>query len=142
MAPSKINKELKKEELIKVEYCFAYNKDNFQIEKSSLEELFTQPLLLPVKNSKQRTNLEKLLSLKSIISNPVMELENTEMMVKYIKEGLGIGYLQRSIAEQENFSIIHLEEQLPDETISLIYNEETLTSSSREFIKKLIDKEL
>ncbi len=136
------NKEFKSEKLLVNEYCFAYNKDYFNIEKINLEELFKKPLLLPTKNSKQRVNLEKLLSVNNIISNPNMELETTEMMLKYIKEGIGIGYIQKKIAEQEGLSIIELEESLPEETVSLIYNEETLTSSSREFIKNILDNEI
>lgn len=136
------NKDLKKEEIMKVEYCFAYNEEKFEIEQTTLEELFNQPLLLPVKNSKQRTNLEKILSLKSIISNPTMELETTEMMLKYIKEGIGIGYIQRKIAEQEKLKIVSLNEQLPEETINLIYNEEALTTSAREFIKNITNNEI
>ena len=136
------NKELKTEELLKVEYCFAYQKDSFVLSKTTLEDLISKPLLLPAKTSKSRINLEKILSTKSLIATPVMELETTEMMLKYIKEGLGIGYIQRKIAEQENLEIVSLEDSLPTETITLIYNDGTLTSSSKEFIKKLLDKEL
>lgn len=136
------NKDYKVEEILKVDYCFAYQKEKFSINEITIEELLNQPLLLPIKNSKQRINLEKNLSTKSINLNPIMELETTDMILKYIKEGIGIGYIQRKIAEQEKLEIINLEHQLPEEKISLIYNEETLTSSSRELIKTLIDKEL
>lgn len=134
------NKELKAIVLQKIEYCFAYQKNKYNLENLTLEEMFTKQLLLPSKNTKARINLEKVLSNKNIISNPIMELESTEVMLKYIKEGLGIGYIQRNIAEQENLEIISLDEQLPKETITLIYNEETLTSSSKEFINKLLNK--
>ena len=56
-------------------------------------------------------------------------------MLNYIKEGLGSGYIQKRIVEQnENIEIINIEDKLPEETISLIYNDESLTTSSREFI--------
>lgn len=136
------NKELKAKVMLKEDYCFAYQKDAFSLSDTTLLELFTKPLLLPAKTSKSRIALEKILSNKNIIANPIMELETTEIMLKYIKEGLGIGYIQRKIAEQEKLEIVSLDEPLPQETITLIYNEETLTSSSKEFINKLLNKEL
>ena len=64
-----------------------------------------------------------------------MELENQEMMLKYVKEGMGIGYMLESIAKTEpDLQIIELVEELPRETITIVYNETTLTNSSKEFI--------
>lgn len=138
----KSTKELKSIELTKVEYCFAYNKNNYDLtEIKKLEEIFKYPTLLPVKNSKQRTSLEKVLTNNSIISNPIMELETSEMMLNYIKEGMGVGYLPKNIAlSYSDIEIVKVDEQLPEEPITLIYNDETLTSSSREFIN-LITKQ-
>lgn len=135
----KSTKELKAIEFTKSSYCFAYQKDKFKIsENKSIEDILKYPILLPIKKSKQRTELEKMLSSKNIIINPIMELENNEMMLNYIKEGIGIGYIQKNIAmKNEDLEIIELIEELPEEIISLIYNEETLTASSREFINLL-----
>ena len=70
-----------------------------------------------------------------------MELEYSETMLNYIKEGLGIGYIQKSIVEQQdNLEIINIEDKLPEETISLIYNDESLTTSSREFINMITNQ--
>ena len=70
-----------------------------------------------------------------------MELESSETMLNYIKEGLGIGYIQKHIAEQnENLEIINIEDKLPEETIVLIYNDESLTTSSREFINMITNQ--
>ena len=138
----KNTKDLKAIELFQVEYCFAYAKDKFSIEKSNLDSLSKEPLLLPVKNSKSRTALEKILSTQSIIVNPAMELETSEMMLSYIKDGIGIGYIPKKIAEQENLTIIELDETLPQTPITLIYSDETLTTSSREFIEELKKQEI
>ena len=70
-----------------------------------------------------------------------MELESSETMINYVREGLGIGYLQKTIAKSNpDLKIIEVLEQLPEEIITLVYNEDTLTSSSREFINLLIKK--
>ena len=133
------NKDLKFIELSKTRYCFTYDKTKLELpEIKTIEDIFKHQVLLPSKNSKQRTELEKILSTKSIISNPVMEIESSETMLNYIKEGLGIGYIQKNIAEQnDNLEIINIEEDLPEETITLIYNDESLTTSSREFINTI-----
>ena len=136
------NKDLKSVELSKTEYCFAYDKTKLELpEIKTLEDIFKYQVLLPSKNTKQRIELEKILSTKSIISTPIMELEYSETMLNYIKEGLGIGYIQKSIVEQQdNLEIINIEDKLPEETISLIYNDESLTTSSREFINMITNQ--
>ena len=135
----KSNKDLKTIELTKMQYCFTYDKTKLELpEIKTLEDIFNYQVLLPSKNSKQRIELEKILSTKSIMSTPIMEIESSETMLNYIKEGLGIGYIQKSIAEQyPDLEIINIEEELPEETITLIYNDESLTTSSREFINTI-----
>lgn len=138
----KVSKELKTVELFKEEYCFVYNDKLLELENiTKLEDIFKNPVLLPDKNTKQRSDLEKILASNSIISNPAMELESSETMINYVREGLGIGYLQKTIAKSNpDLKIIEVLEQLPEEIITLVYNEDTLTSSSREFINLLIKK--
>ena len=135
------NKELNTVELSKTEYCFTYDKTKLELpEIKTIEEIFNHPVLLHSKKTKQRTELEKILSSKSIISNPIMELESSETMLNYIREGLGIGYIQKNIVEQDpNLEIINIE-GLPEEVITLIYNDESLTTSSREFINMITNQ--
>ena len=59
-------------------------------------------------------------------------------MLNYIKEGMGIGYVLKTVAEKNpELEIVKLDEQLPSELITLVYNETTLTSSSKEFVSIL-----
>lgn len=138
----KSTKDLKAIELFKVEYCFAYLPDKFNIEKTTLDNLSKESLLLPVKNSKSRTALDKILNAKSIITNPTMELETSEMILNYIKEGIGIGYLPKKIAIEEKLNIIELDDKLPETPITLIYSDDTLTNSSKEFIEEIKKEEI
>ena len=67
-----------------------------------------------------------------------MELETPEMMANYIHDGAGIGYVLRHIAEQvPSMKIIDLKEELPKENIRLVYDEISLTTSTKEFINLL-----
>lgn len=129
------SKEYKAIPIAKDEFCFAYNSKFDLKEVKTLEELLKYPLLLPVSKSPQRQDLEKQLSDKNLTSNPVMELEDSQIILDYIKEGFGIGYLEKKIISvNPELEIVPLEEPLPEENISLIYKESALTSTAREFI--------
>lgn len=132
----KTNKELKTIELKDEEYCFAINSENLNKEQiTTLEELIARPLILPSQNTKQRKSLENYLSIKGISLNPIIELESNEMIASYTKENMGIGYIPKSIClKDNNLTILNISEKLPTEKITLIYNDNTMTTSSREFI--------
>ncbi len=133
---NKNSKDLKTIDLVKDKYCFVYNKDIFlNLDVHNLEELVTKPLLLPVKTTEARKNIEECFTRKGLSTDPIMELENNEMMLNYVKEGMGIGYMLERIAKTEpDLEIIELAEELPREVITIVYNETTLTNSSKEFI--------
>jgi hypothetical protein len=60
-------------------------------------------------------------------------------MLNYIKEGMGIGYILNTVAKNNpDLEIINLDVELPSEIITLIYNDSTLTNSSKEFVNLLI----
>lgn len=63
-----------------------------------------------------------------------MELETTGMMTTFIKEGTGIGYIPNKVAIKEGFNLINIDTELPTTTVSLIYDEDAITNSSRTFI--------
>lgn len=134
------NKDLKTIKLTNDEYCFAYNPKHLKIEVKSLEDLTNYPLLLPVKTSNARKKIEEIFYKKTINANPIMELETTEMMLSYTIDGCGIGYLPRKVAlNQPNLQIIDLAEKLPIEDINIIYDEISLTSSTKEFINVITE---
>ncbi len=138
-ANNNIPKELKTIPLTKEQYCFAYSSEKIgSLSISSLEELTAHPLILPVKTAYSRKKIEEFLNNKGISVDPIMELESSEMILNYITEGLGIGYILKNIAiKNPNLTIIPFQEDLPTETITLVYNENTLTNSSKEFINLL-----
>ena len=136
-------KELKSIPLDKEKYCFVYSKEKMgDLKITTLEELSKKPLILPVKTSSTRKKIEEFFNSKGISTDPIMELEGTEMTLNYVKEGIGIGYILQNVAlKNPDLTIIPLEEELPSETITLIYNESTVTISSKEFINLLTIEE-
>ena len=136
-----IPKDFKVVSLGKENYVFCYNEEKMKdLNIESLKDLEDKPLLLPVKDITQRKELERLAGNYNVHLDPIMELESNEMMNNYINEGIGIGYMLEKAAIKNNFKIIRLEEELPSEDIDLVYMEDTLTNSSKEFINLLTNK--
>ena len=108
----KDSKEYKSILIEQDEFCFAYNK-----------------------------NLNQILTTKNLNITPIVELEDNQILLDYIKEGIGIGYIEKSmIKDNPDLEIVPLEEELPKENIYLTYNETSLSSSGREFINMINTK--
>ncbi len=131
----KYNNEL----LLEDEYVFAYNSSKYNIETiNNITDLNNYKLIIPSKETIERKKLDEYLNEKNIVLKPVIELDSNSMMIKSIKDGIGIGYLLKRIALQnEDFKIIELQDELPKEEIRLIYDEESIITSTKEFISLL-----
>ena len=137
----KDSKEYKSILIEQDEFCFAYNKKYDLKEITTLEELSKYPLLLPSSNTISRQNLNQILTTKNLNITPIVELEDNQILLDYIKEGIGIGYIEKSmIKDNPDLEIVPLEEELPKENIYLTYNETSLSSSGREFINMINTK--
>ena len=134
-----IDNDYKNELLMSDKYVFVYNKEKISLEGiKNLKELINHKLILPSKETIERKKLDDRLNELNITINPIIELESNQMMINYINEGLGIGYILRSVALQnKELTILELEEELPSEEIRLIYDEESIITSTKEFISLL-----
>ncbi len=140
---TEINKDLKVIPIKEDDFVFAYNYEKLNIVVDDLKDLTNYPMLLPVKTTEARKNIEKVFSSEGITTNPIMELETPEMMLNYTKDGIGIGYLLRTIAEKNpSLKIIDIKEELPKEKIRLVYDEISLTTSTKKFINLVTNNEL
>lgn len=133
-----ISSEYKKEVLLEDEYVFVYNEKKYEVgDIERVEDLNKYSLLLPSKETIDRKKLDRYLELRDIELNPIMELESNEVMINNIHEGFGIGYMLKSIAMQiDNLKIVDIKD-LPKENICLIYDEESIITSTKEFINLL-----
>lgn len=133
--PEGYNNEL----LMEDSYTFVYNPSKYNIEDiKSITSLNNYNLILPSKETIERKKLDSYLTEKNITLKPIIELESNGMMMKSIIDGLGIGYILKSIALQnKDLKVIELESDLPKEEIRLIYDEESIITSTKEFINLL-----
>lgn len=105
------------------------------------ERLKDFPLLLPVENSATRIALEEQLNYSSDNFQPIMSVYSSELLLQFVKNGIGIGYCPRSVAMNliKSGEIIEIftEIQCPTTQVCLVYPPRYLTPASTCFINML-----
>ena len=142
---SPINIELNSDYIIKeldeVEYCFTANKD-FDISGiDKIEDLLNYQLILPIKGTSNRNDLDELFINHDINHVNSLNLHTSEMIISAVKNNIGIGYvIKRLLDKEDNLKVINLKEKLPTVKINIIYNNKYLTITPKKFINMYIDK--
>ena len=114
-------------------HCFACLNTYTNKEITSINDLSNYRIILPSKNTELRRKLEDSLYKYDLSLEPIMELEDSRDIVNYIKDGVGIGYIPEGLVEV-GMKELEISEDLPRDIISIIYNDKTLTMSSKTFI--------
>ena len=128
--------------LKKVNNCFIVSKkyeDKINNIKS-LKDIENYPLILPVPNTSNRSNLDLLLEKNGIKPTNVMNIHTSEMILGAVKKDLGIGYIiEDLIIDDPEVCKINIKEKLPKIEINLVYVKKYLTIVPTKFIKMFID---
>ncbi len=134
-----VSSEYRKDTLVEDEYVFIYNESLLKLDDvKTIKDLDKYNLLLPSKETLERKKLDDYLFSNNISLNPIMELESSEAMLNSVINGFGIGYILKSVALQnDNLKIVELDSELPKESIDLIYDDESIITSTKEFINML-----
>ncbi len=137
------NKKVKEETIFTDKYCFAAHINYPALESiTTLAEIIANHLIVPPTTTEDRQALERYLTVKNLKLTPYIELENIDMILNYTKDGLGIGYLPMEVVKQNpDLKIIELTESLPEKKISILYNPEYITTSSKQLLNELFFKE-
>ncbi|MDD2181230.1 MAG: LysR family transcriptional regulator [Bacilli bacterium] len=135
--------------LTEVNNCFIYNnKTNLKgIDKiKSIKDLANYPLILPIKGTDNRNQLDYLFKSKSTKINNVINIHTSEMIVGAVKQDLGIGYIIYDLIKPDidnnEINVLDIKEQLPTITINLVYIKKYLTTAPLKFIQKYIDSNI
>ena len=107
----------------------------------SIERLNEFPLILPIKNSSTRLAFEEQFNYANITFKPVIEVYSSELLIDFVKNGIGIGYCPKALASKliqkgELFEIF-TDTQLPTTQVCLVYSPHYLTHASSRFINML-----
>lgn len=128
--------------LKKVDNCFIVSKKYEDKIKNikSLKDIENYPLILPVPNTSNRSNLDLLFEKNGIKPKNVMNIHTSEMILGAVKKDLGIGYIiEDLIIDDPEVCKINIKEKLPKIEINLVYVKKYLTIVPTKFIKKFID---
>ena len=131
-------------ELNSVNYCFV-SKNKYNNIKS-LKDLENKPLILPIPGTKNRYDLDELLSKNDVNIENVINIHTSEMIISGVKKNLGIGYVIYNLIEDDiksgELNLVNIKEKLPTSVINIIYDKNFLTSAPKKFIRDYIDYEL
>ena len=121
--------------LLDLENCFISK--NEMDEEISLKELNDYKLVLPVKRSTPRKQLDYICQNAGVELKPFMTIETTEMLIDSIEKEMGIGYVikqavSKELKQKELFEI-KVKEKLPTLTLNIVYVREYLTNIPRTF---------
>lgn len=141
---SKIN-DIVIKPLIDVKNCFVVKSDtSIPINKiTSIKDLASYPLVLPIKGTNNRKQLDEVFEKNKVELNNVINIHTSEMIVGAIKKDLGIGYVIYNVVkdniENGEFKIVKIKENLPKITINLVYIERYLTIAPKFFIRNYLN---
>ena len=130
--------------LIEVKNCFVAKSDTLiDIDKiKTIKDLANYPLVLPIKGTDNRKQLDKVFEKNNVELNNVINIHTSEMIAGSIKKDLGIGYIIYDVikdnVENKEFKIIDIKENLPKITINLVYIEKYLTIAPKFFIENYL----
>ena len=136
------NKSIKKKVLKKLQNCFVYNSKllgDLQIKKMS--DLKKYPLILPSATSSIRMKLDEVMEKNDIQLSPVIETWTTELMLEFVKNGVGIGYFIKDMIDiqknQSDFKIVNFDNPLLTIDVCAVYLEQFESLALHKFIEYL-----
>ena len=125
--------------LLDLENCFISKKEIPN--EISLKELNNYNLILPVKRSTPRRQLDNTCEKVGIELKPFMTIETTEMLIDSVKKEMGIGYVLKQAVvkefKQKNLFELKIKEKLPTLTLNIVYIKEYLTNIPQTFMNKI-----
>lgn len=131
--------------LLEVKNCFVVKNDtSISVDKiKSIKDLSDYPLVLPIKGTNNRKQLDKIFEKNNVELNNVINIHTSEMIVGSIKKDLGIGYIIYDVVKDNikngEFKIVKIKENLPKVTINLVFIEKYLTIAPRYFIENYLN---
>lgn len=132
-----------------VNYTFAAKNNNDQnhyMDIKSIKDLINKPLILPIPGTANRNALDDIFKKYNITVNNVINIHTSEMILSFINQGLGIGYIMEDIISSgvanNEIEIIKVKEKLPSVDIEIAYDYNLLTTAPKKFINDFLNVSL
>lgn len=132
------DKDIVIEKIFDAENVFVCSKNFYKKEgKKMNNKNYVFPMILP-DSSEKRRKIEQFLLDNDINYKVILEIPNSNLLKSLIKQGLGIGYINKKFIESEiiNDEVVIIDKfnNLPVDNISIVYNSKKLNSVTKEFI--------
>lgn len=118
-------------------FVSSYDFDISKIKK--LKDLENMPVILPIKGTSNRTDLDEYLIKNKCTLNNIINIHTSEVIIGAVKRNLGIGYILRDMVIDDINRNILKEVCIPDLPtigISLVYVKDYITESPKTFLNK------
>lgn len=133
-------KIFKIEKLISIKEGFLYNKEYFQDNIKTFNDLNGYPIIIQNNNSNSRKILDSYLLKKGITIKPKLEVVSQDLVLEFTKIGLGIGYTIIDLAKKNHSYLLELNinKDLPNIDVLVASNKRiVLPFASKEFVNIL-----
>lgn len=128
------------EKLTSIKEGFLYNKEYFQDNIKTFNDLNNYPIIIQNSNSNSRKILDSYLLQRGITIKPKMEVVSQDLVLEFTKIGLGIGYTIIDLAKKNypNLKELNINKDLPNIDVLVASNKKiVLPFASREFVNIL-----
>ena len=125
------------EKLISIKEGFLYNKEYFQDNIKTFNDLNGYPIIIQNNNSNSRKILDSYLLKKGITIKPKLEVVSQDLVLEFTKIGLGIGYTIIDLAKKNHSYLLELNinKDLPNIDVLVASNKRiVLPFASKEFV--------
>lgn len=124
--------------------CFFYNKNNFNFSNLSYNDLSNSSVVLPSFSS-LRGKLDELIAISNIQFSNVIESDNVEFIIDFVRKEKYIGYLPYEIIDKledkTSFEKIYFDDKKLTYEIYCCYKDDFLNPASKKFVEMLNEKE-
>lgn len=142
---STLNKDIVIKPIKSLQNTFVYNDQYDASNITTINDLAKHPLILPIKGTSNRSDLEEYFVKRKIEINNILNIHTSEVIIGAIKRNLGIGYVIKDLVDDELKRGILKEINIPNlpvVKISLAYIPEYITKSPKVFLRKYYNIEI
>lgn len=140
-----VEKDMTIKHIKKIQNVFVANASYDISDIKTVKDLEHHPLILPIKGTANRNNLEEYFIKNDCKINNVLNIHTSEVIIGAIKRNLGIGYVIKDLVTDELEKGILKEIKLPNLPtigISLVYVKDYMTISPKLFLDKYYNIEI
>lgn len=122
--------------------CFACSKEFYEENKNNLKnlkDLKNYKLVIPG-SSRRRQMLDEVLQSNNVELKPNIEMPDSKLMIDFINNNDFIGYFIEEELKNTDLVKIPLKEQMPINSIGMIYHKKTINSLAKKFVELVVSE--